>query len=175
MKRSAVWRHGEPISKSTCYGSTDAGRIATGGIWAVICRRTYALSRIRLQCVRGLLSHNDSDPLQQMSAFVQDSLLAREGTNVANGSQLSDQHARDLACKLYEASGREADLHAERLEWTQRAAEHQEQAQKAAEHWKLIKAAKLSQLTKAAEYWELTEAAECLQQARKAAELQELT
>src|SRR5262249_34314740 len=86
-----------------------------------------------------------------------------------------DQDARDLACKLYEASGREADLHAERLEWTQRAAEHQEQAQKAAEHWKLIKAAKLSQLTKAAEHWELTEAAECLQQARKAAELQELT
>src|SRR5947208_5841729 len=65
MKRSTVWKHGEPISKSTCYESPDAGRIATGGIWAVICRRTYALSRIRLQCVRGLLSHNDSDPLQK--------------------------------------------------------------------------------------------------------------
>ena len=49
---------------STCCGTTDAGRIAIGGIGAKRSRRNYALSRIRLRCVRGLLSHNDSDPLQ---------------------------------------------------------------------------------------------------------------
>ena len=38
---------------------------AIGGIGAKRSRRTYALSRIHPQCVRGLLSHNDSDLLQQ--------------------------------------------------------------------------------------------------------------
>ena len=32
-------------------------------------RRTYALSRIRPRCVRGLLSHNDSDPLQEIGLW----------------------------------------------------------------------------------------------------------
>ena len=67
MKRSRAWKCGGSGTGSTCYGSTGAGRIGIGGIWAVICRRTYALSRIRPQCVRGLLSHNDNDPLQEIA------------------------------------------------------------------------------------------------------------
>src|SRR5262245_23739618 len=84
MKQSTVWKHGEPISTSTCDGSTDAGSIATGGMWAVICRRTYALSRIRLQCVRGLLSQNDSDPLQEIrqSVCVWVNALNRQSTDL---------------------------------------------------------------------------------------------
>src|SRR5262245_48275283 len=65
MKRSTAWKSGVPTTGSTCCGSTGAGRIAIGGIGARSFRRTYALSRIRPRCVRGLLSHNDNDPLQE--------------------------------------------------------------------------------------------------------------
>jgi redox-sensitive bicupin YhaK (pirin superfamily) len=40
-----------------------AAYVVTGGIGGKNSRQTYALSRIRPRCVRGLLSHNDSDPL----------------------------------------------------------------------------------------------------------------
>src|SRR5919202_5931493 len=70
MKRSMAWKSGVPTTGSTCCGSTGAGRIAIGGMGARSFRRTYALSRIRPRCVRGLLSHNDNDPLQQISFMV---------------------------------------------------------------------------------------------------------
>ena len=54
-----------PTTGSTCCGSTGTGRIATGGIGDRSSQRTYALSPIHRQYVRGLLSHNDNDPLQQ--------------------------------------------------------------------------------------------------------------
>src|ERR1700675_4292971 len=65
MKRSTAWKCGGASIGSTCCGSTGAGRIGLGEIGGRSSQRTYALSRIRPQCVRGLLSHHDSDPLQQ--------------------------------------------------------------------------------------------------------------
>src|SRR5215470_7694632 len=41
------------------------GRIATGGRGGRRARSTYVLSRIHPRYVRGLLAHNDNDPLQQ--------------------------------------------------------------------------------------------------------------
>src|SRR6266511_1393554 len=66
MKRWTAWKSGAPTTSSTWYGSTGAGRIATGGIGGRRSQRTYALRPIHLQCVRGLLSHNDNDPLQEV-------------------------------------------------------------------------------------------------------------
>src|SRR5215471_16652845 len=65
MKRSRAWKSGGPGPGSICYGSTGAGRIGIGGIGGGSSQRTYALSGIHPRCVRGLLSHNDNDPLQQ--------------------------------------------------------------------------------------------------------------
>ena len=62
MKRSQGWKSGGRSTGSICCGSTGAGRISIGGKRS---RRTCVLSRIRPPCVRGLLSHNDSDPLQR--------------------------------------------------------------------------------------------------------------
>src|SRR3989442_1442935 len=70
MKRWTAWKSGVPTTGSTCYGSTGAGRIAIGGIGGKSSQRTYALRPIYLQYVRGLLSHNDNDPLQQRSFCV---------------------------------------------------------------------------------------------------------
>src|SRR5262245_34498851 len=66
MKRSRAWKSGGPGTGSICYESTGAGRIGIGGIGGGSSQRTYALSGIRPRCVRGLLSHNDNDPLQQI-------------------------------------------------------------------------------------------------------------
>src|SRR5262249_5348476 len=46
------------------------GRIATGGMGGRRSRSTYVLSRIHPRYVRGLLSHNDNDPLQQSAISV---------------------------------------------------------------------------------------------------------
>ena len=54
---------GGPTAGSLCCGSIGAGRIGIGGM---VGRgpNDYAVSRIRPLCVRGLLSHHDSEPLQ---------------------------------------------------------------------------------------------------------------
>src|SRR6266705_5128419 len=68
MKRSRAWKSGGRSTGSTSCGSTGAGRTGIGG---KSCRRTCALSPIRPRCVRGLLSHNDNDPLQILLVFVE--------------------------------------------------------------------------------------------------------
>src|SRR5256885_3658559 len=75
MKRSRAWKSGGPGTGSLCYGSIGAGRTGIGGIGGRRSRRTYALSGIRPRCVRGLPSHNDNDPLQQIVYSVSVTML----------------------------------------------------------------------------------------------------
>src|SRR5882672_897996 len=89
MRRSTAWKPGVPPSRSTCCGSTVAGRIATGGMGDRSSPRTYALNRIRLRRVPGLLSHNDSDPLQVFKKYGQQLSVV--------GRWWSGQHKRVLA------------------------------------------------------------------------------
>src|SRR5262245_66355791 len=70
MKQSRAWKSGGPGTGSICYVSTGAGRIGIGGIGGGSSQRTYALSGIHPRCVRGLLSHNDNDPLQKKALTV---------------------------------------------------------------------------------------------------------